>query len=171
MSDGVVIDANVISEFYQEYKKESGLVYETVTWMLTHTGVAINDHISTEWENTCGASLFMTWYTDQLKLGNIRGVESARIPRELIKRMGIDFGFPIRSMDIHYVRCAYSTSSTKYIVTYNYHFYEPKCSQQSASAKSRAREQRLGKFCCFLFDKLGITVGMPSHCKSDFCIP
>ena len=170
MADGVVIDANVIPHFYTEYMKGNGLVYEVVVWISINTGIAINDHIATEWRNICSADLFITWYADQLKLGNIRKIECGNISRDTKKKMINMYGFPANSYDIHYIRCAYYTESTKYIMTYNYDFYEPKCQRSTIQARSRARELRQGRFCKFLLTELGISVGMPQHCKSDFGI-
>lgn len=171
MPDGVVIDANIITDFYKEYRIKTGLVYKVVIWISGNVGIAINDHIATEWKNICSADLFLTWYTDQLKLGNIRKIECGNICNAIVKKMVNNHGFPAYSRDIHYIRCAYFTDSTKYIMSYNYDFYEPRCRKQSVQARLRAREQRLGRFCNFLLSQLGIHVGMPSHCKSDFSIP
>lgn len=171
MTDGVVIDANIIVDFYREYRGKNGPVYEVVIWIKDNVGIAINDHIATEWKNTCSADLFLTWYTDQLKLKKIRNVECGSLCDAIVKKMVNNHGFPARSFDIHYIRCAHFTDSTKYIISYNYDFYEPGCRCQSIQARRRAREQRLGRFCNFLLRQLGIRVGMPSHCKSDFNIP
>lgn len=171
MSDGIVIDANVINDFYNEYRIKNGLVYEVVIWISGNIGIAINEHISTEWKNTCSADLFLSWYADQLKLGNIRKVICGNINKNIKKKMVNEYGFPATSRDIHYIKCAYYTDSIKYIMSYNYHFFEPKCEAQSAKVKYRAREQRLGRFCKYLYQELGIRIGMPSHCKNDFNIP
>lgn len=170
MANGVVIDANIIPVFYGEYKKRSGVVYDVVLWILINTGIAINEHIATEWKNTCGADIFLKWYTKQLELGTIRKVECGNIGMDAKKKM-IMYGFPVNTRDVHYIRCAYYTESTKYIMTYNYDFYEPKCQRSTIQARSRARELRQGKFCRFLSKELGISVGMPQHCKLDFNIP
>lgn len=171
MPDGVVIDANIIPDFYRQYRVKIGLVYEVVIWITDNVGVAINDHIATEWKNTCSAGLFLEWYTDQLKLGKIRKIECGIICNAIVKKMVNNHGFPAYSRDIHYIRCAYFTDSIKYIMSYNYDFYEPRCKAQSVQARLRAREQRSGGFCRFLLRHLGIRVGMPLHCKSDFNIP
>ena len=170
MSDGVVIDANIIPEFYTNYKVKNGLVYHVIIWLSNNVGIAINDQIAAEWKEVCSADLFLAWYTDQLKLGNIRNVECTNISRAIIKKMITTYGFPARSLDIHYIRCAYSTKSVKYIMTYNYDFYDPKCQRSTIHAKNKARECRDGRFCRFLLRQLGIRVGMPLHCKADFGI-
>ena len=171
MPDGVVVDANIIPDFYREYVEGSGLVYEVVVWISANTGIVINDHIAAEWKNTCSADLFLTWYTDQLKLGTIRRIECGNVSRVIKRKMINVYGFPAYTRDIHYIRCAYYTESVKYIMTYNYDFYDPVCQRSTSQAKRRARELREGRFCEFLSAELGISVGMPQHCKSDFDIP
>lgn len=171
MSDGVVIDANIIPEFYRDYKAKGGFVYHVIIWLSNNVGIAINDQIATEWKEVCSADLFLTWYTDQLKLGNIRNIKCGNISRAIIKEMIITYGFPARSLDIHYIRCAYYTKSVKYIMTYNYDFYDPRCRRSTIGARRRARECREGRFCRFLSRQLGISVGMPLHCKADLGVP
>jgi hypothetical protein len=170
MSDGVVIDANIIPEFYENYKVKNGLVYDVIIWLSNNIGIAITNQIAAEWKQVCSADLFLQWYTNQLKLGNIRNVECTNVPRAIIKKMITTYGFPARSLDIHYIRCAYNTDSVKYIMTYNYDFYDPKCQRSTTHAKTRARECREGSFCRFLLRELRIRVGMPLHCKVDFSI-
>ena len=171
MSDGIVIDASIIPKFYQELRVERGFVYKIVTWLSNNCGIAINDFISNEWERLCSAPLFNDWYTDELKNGRIRKIGSTRIPEQYKRKMRDEYGFPCRSRDFKYIECAHSTDKTKYIMTEDYHFYDPKCDKQSRSRKQLARERRQGRFCKFLANALGIRVGMPIHCKSDFSIP
>jgi hypothetical protein len=172
MADGVVIDANLIPDFYKDYKVKSGLVYIVVTWFTDNVGIAINGQIAAEWKNVCSADLFLSWYTDQVKLGKIRNIECRKIPREreVVKEMVNSHGFPARTGDLHYIRCAYNTDRTKYIATNNYDFFEPACKRASSQARHRAREMRQGYFCQYLHKKLGIRVGTVHHCKSDFGI-
>jgi hypothetical protein len=171
MPDGIVIDANVINDFYKEYLVKNGFVYNLINWIIGNIGIATNQHIHAEWKNTCSADLFLTWLTDQIKLKKIKNVECGNIDKNIKKKMAQIYGFPVNTRDFQYVKCAYYTDSTKYIMTYNYHFFEPICESQSTQAKNRAREQRMGSFCKFLLKELGIRVGMPSHCKTDFNVP
>lgn len=170
MADGVVIDANIIPAFYSDYRVKNGLIYEVLIWITANLGIAINEHIASEWKQVCSADLFLTWYTDELKVGNIRKIECGNLSGGIIKKMRIKYGFPVYSADIHYIRCAYYTDAIKYIMTYDYDFYEPRCRKSSIRDKRRARECRQGRFCKFLLRYLGIHVGMPSHCKKDFDI-
>jgi hypothetical protein len=170
MPDGVVVDANLIPDFYKEYKIKSGLVYTVVTWFTENVGIAINGQIAAEWKQVCSADLFLSWYTDQVKLGKIRNIQCANIPRKVLKAMGNVYGFPVYTRDVHYIRCAYYTDRTKYIATNNYHFYEPTCMRATSGARYRARELRQGGLCRYLHKELGIRVGTAHHCKTDFGI-
>lgn len=171
MYDGIVIDAHIISKFYLELCKATGFLYGLITWLSRNPGIAINDYIQAEWKNVCSAPVFLDWYTDELKNGRIRRINSPPIPRQIVRKMRIDFGFPCYSLDLRYIECAKATPLTKYIMTEDYDFYEPKCKRMSPKTRQQAREQRKGTFCCFLLGVLGIRVGMPVHCKTDFSIP
>ena len=170
MSDGIVIDANIIPQFSQELRKDAGHIYEIITWLSQNCGIATNDYISNEWDDVCSDHWFQDWYTDELKNGRIRKINSKRISFDKKKTMRIKYGFPTNSTDYQYIVCAYSTKNTKYIMTENYHFYDPKCLRQTIHARRRSRDDRNGLFCSFLINKLGIRVGMPNHCVSDFDI-
>ncbi len=171
MSDGVVIDANIIPPLSIQLRNDSGPIYELVTWLCNNVGLGINDFIDQEYTDLCSSQWFVDWYTDQIKNGNIRYIESKSLPNGCKKKMGNDYGFPIKnSKDLKYIICAFSTDKTKYIVTENFDFYDPKCYGQSIEARDRVKKKRRGPFCIFLKKKLGITVGTPEHCISDFCI-
>ncbi len=171
MSDGIVIDANIIPKFYKELSIDSGYHYHLITWLSRNRGIAVNDYILCEWESVCSAPVFMDWITDELKNGRIRKIDSQPISRQIARKMRIDFGFPCHSLDLKYIECSNASQSTKYIMTENYDFYEPKCKRMSSNYKQRVREQRQGTFCGFLLAVLGIKVGMPVHCKADLNIP
>lgn len=171
MPDGVVIDANIIPDFYKEYCIRKGNIYNIVIWIKNNIGIVVNAQISTEWKQVCSTDIFLTWYTDQLKLGTIRNIICDNLPKHLIKKMVQDYGFPANTLDIHYIRCAYYTEKTRYIITLNYDFYEPSCRKGSLKERNRAREKREGRFCRFLSDKTHIRVGMPEHFRKDFSLP
>lgn len=166
MSDGIVIDANIIPKFCQELRRDGGPVYELVTQLCDLCGIATCDQIEIEWEDVCSDVWFLEWYTDALKNGFVRKIELKPLSSQIKKKMRNDYGFP--DDDVIYVRCARSTEKTKYIMTENYHFYDPKCLAQSAQAKQRAREKREGRFCRFLLEQFGIHVGTPEQCRDDF---
>ena len=171
MHDGVVIDANIIPKFYRELSRATGFLYGIVTWLSHNRGIAINEHIQAEWTNVCSAPIFLDWYTDELKNGRIRKINSQPVPRDVRKKMRIQFGFLCNPIDLRYIECAKATPFTKYIMTEDHDFYDPRCKRKTKQTRERAREQRKGAFCCFLLGVLGIRVGMPVHCKTDFSIP
>lgn len=171
VSDGIVIDANIIPQFYNEFIKDGGYLYDIITWLSYNYGIATNDFINTEWERVCSATAFLEWCTDQLKSGRIRKINSQPIQTQVKKTMRIVYGFPCHSIDLRYIECAASTQSVKYIMTEDHDFYDPKCKGETKQAKKQARECRQGRFCRFLLDNLGVWVGMPKHCKVDFSIP
>ena len=166
----MVIDANIIPEFSQELRTETGYVYGIVTWVLENLGIGIDGYISFEWENICKDIWFEAWFTDGLKNGKIRNVLSKKLEKHIRKTIRIDYGFPTGDLDIKYLECANGTTNPRYIMTYNYHFYEPRCMRQSARAKKRSREDREGSFCKYCNNVLGISIGMPFHCETDFGI-
>ena len=92
------------------------------------------------------------------------------LPRDIVKKMVQDYGFPAQTLDVHYIKCAHYTDRTKYIVTGNYDFYEPSCKMGSIKERHRAREKRKGRFCKFLQKQFRIRVGTIVHCKEDFKI-
>lgn len=171
VSDGIVINADVIPQFYQELIQDSGDLYDIITWLSHNWGIATNGFIHAEWERVCSAPSFLDWCNDEIKNGRIRRVNSQPIQTQVKKRMRIQYGFPCYSLDLQYIECAASTQSVKYIMTEDYHFYDPKCKGKTKQAKEQARECRLGRFCRFLLNNLGVRVGMPKHCKDDFSIP
>ena len=171
VSDGIVIDANIIPQFYQEFIKDAGALYDIITWLSYNCGIATNDFINDEWERVCSAPAFLDWCADQLKNGRMRKINSQPIQTQVKKKMRIKYGFPCSSLDLKYIECAASTQSVKYIVTEDYDFYDPMCKGKTKQAKKQAREHRQGRFCRFLLDNLGVRVGMPKHCKVYFSIP
>ncbi|MGA8849378.1 MAG: hypothetical protein WB564_06110 [Dehalococcoidia bacterium] len=171
MSDGIVVDANVIPDFYRELCVNNGCVYRTVIWLSEKCGIVASDKVLIEWENVCSAQVFIEWLADQLKAGGVRRIQCKKIDRRIVKRMRVDCGFPCKDRDLEYIQCAHATASERYIVTEDIDFYDPRAKGGEASIKRWAREERCGQFCRFLLRRLGIKVGTISHCREDFGIP
>lgn len=171
MSDGVVVDANVIKDFYRELCINDGCVYRAVIWLSETYGIVASDKVLVEWENVCSAQVFIEWLADQLKLGGVRRIQGKRIDRQVVKKMYLDCGFPCRDRDLEYIQCAHATVSRRYIVTEDIDFYDPRAKDGEASIKRWAREERHGQFCRFLLRRLRIRVGTVRHCREDFGIP
>ena len=171
MSDGAVIDANVMQGFYQELCSGEGCVYEVVCWLCNTRGIVASDTVLTEWECVCAAEVFRDWLADQMKTGGLKKVAGKKLDRGVVRKMRVDCGFPCRSRDIEYIKCANATTSTRYIVSEDMDFYDPTLKQADAKMKGWARDDRQGRFCRFLLDRLGIRVGTIAHCKADLGIP
>jgi len=165
MSDGVVVDTHLMTEFYQGLRGQNNYIYETINAICRGPGLAASEKLFAEWRNTCGTYVFLQWIADQLKNGIIRKVENPYLPRAIIKKLINNFGLP-RGMDLEIVKCANSTQ-IKYIMSDDMHLYDPKSKNASTKEKERARDQRKGKLCCFLRNHLGITLGTCAHCRSD----
>lgn len=168
MTDGVVIDANVISSFYKEFLDDEGDLYDTINWILVNRGIATSDLIIAEWTATCRNDVLKSWITDNLKLGKIKYV-NPELDHSIVKKLSLKYGLP-KSRDVEHIKCA-NVTSTKYILTNDIHFFDPKLHSASQKAKKHAKNERKGQLCIFLRKQLGIIVGIPDHCVDDFCIP
>lgn len=74
MEDGVVIDANIISEFYKEFIMEEGDLHDLIFWILNNHGIIVSDMIINEWTNTCNNDIIRSWVADGLKDGKMKYV-------------------------------------------------------------------------------------------------
>ena len=52
MGDGVVVDANIISSYLQEYGEGTGDIYGLIEKILKNCGIAITELLEHEWEST-----------------------------------------------------------------------------------------------------------------------
>lgn len=168
MSDGIVVDASIIPDFYRELSFGDGVVSQVVGWLTERCGIVASDKVLEEWENVCCAQEFVEWLTDQIKEGGVRRIEGKKLDRGTVKRMRVNCGFPCKDCDLEYIECAHATRSIRYIVSQDMDFYDPMAKKTSVRMKRWAREQRQGQFCRFLLRQLGIRVGTIEHCKEDF---
>ena len=164
MTEGFVIDADVISRFIQEMAEEEGDFFQIISTIEKEKGIAYSDRIEAEWKNCIGCLLFNTWFEDGLKSGSIRYVDNPNVHPHIMRRIINEFGLPQRRGDKHLIRCANSTE-TKYIVAIDMHLFDPKLCQSSPQAKRRARDERRGSLCRFLARELDIIVGTPFHVR------
>lgn len=164
--DGIVIDANIISEYYKEFIIDEGDLYDLINCILDNYGVVFTDLIHHEWISTCNNYVIKEWITDGLKLGKIRYIHP-QLDRAIIKKLHTKFGFPKKSHDIEYIKCA-NVTLTKYILTNDIDFFDPKLKNDTIKAKKDAKINRMGKLCRFLLKELKIRVGTPHHCVNDF---
>jgi hypothetical protein len=80
------------------------------------------------------------------------------------KRIGC--GFPNDQFEYTYIGVANSTK-TRYIVSVDMHFFEPKDKKAGEKAKYRSRDERRGKVCRYLREKMKIRVGTIGHAAAE----
>ena len=167
MADGMTVDSNVISAYIPEYIREQGEVFETIETILGKIGIALTRTIEWEWKSTCPGLVLVEWLTDQIKKGRIVYVTEEKVPRNVMTTLIQKYGFPVKSRDRRYISCAYGTD-TKYILSEDIDFFDPKAKCASEKMKRRVKTLRGGALCKYLKKELGITVGCLCHCKEDF---
>jgi predicted nucleic acid-binding protein len=165
MGDGVVVDTNIISNYYQEYIEETGDIYGLIEKLLKNCGIAITELLENEWHNTCGSQLFDVWFTDNVRDGYIQYVKPY-INRQILKKIHNDFGLPKEGRDKELIKAA-NVTTYKYILTKDIDLFDPKKKQASIKEKERIKKERKGRLRQFLRRKLDITVGLPEHCWFD----
>ena len=168
MSDGVAVDAQIMSRFGQDMlannQSLSGLLVER---LVANHGLAIDydKKIEHEWFTQCAHALFKEWYIQNLKLGRIRMVKGS-ISEEHKRALHIRFGFPMRGFDIVYIKVANDTQK-KYIISEDLDFFDPKHKKSSHDTREKIKEQRNCGVCAYLKKRMGITVGTPIHASVD----
>ena len=175
MSDGVSVDANVMALFAKsflpnkadtdvlEVKEVVGKIRSTVGFVIDSGG-----KIQHQWSATCGwktGNPFREWFVQSLKDGKIRPVV-ALLPEENRKKLRVDYGFPSDQFEETYIGVANATA-TRYIMTGDMHFFEPKHRDADEKAKSRSRDTREGAVCRYLLNQMKIRVGTVAHAKQE----
>ena len=171
MGDGVVVDANIISSYLEEYVEETGDLYGLIEKILKNCGIAITDLVEHEWRSTCGGQFFDEWFTDNMSKGLQRDGKHIQyvdpyIDRQILKKIHRDFGLPIRKYDKELIKAA-NVTTYRYILTYDIDLFDPKKKTAPRKEKERIKKGRKGRLCQFLRKELEITVGLPEHCWSD----
>lgn len=167
MGDGIVIDANIMSQFEREYFHErNGSVGELIIDILEKCRIASSEIIEKEWLNTCGSLDFRTWVEGLHATGRIDFIQLIKLPRGCKKKINNTYGLPRNHRDNELIKVAYSTEM-KYILTEDMHLYEPKAKTWASSKKMRIMEGRTGQLNRYLSRELGIIVGMCCHCRED----
>ena len=177
MSDGVSVDACVMALFAKSLLpvKDEAKVPEArqlVDRIRSTIGFAIDDgrKIETQWLNTCGSKsgIFREWYVQSIKDGKIKQVVPA-LSEQHKKKLRIDCGFPNDQFECTYIAVANSTS-VRYIVSEDMHFFEPKHKKANEKAKYRSREERKGSVCRYLREKMKIRVGTIDHAAVELWV-
>jgi hypothetical protein len=171
LTEGIVVDANIISSFIEEEKGEHKDVYFIITAIKNKYGFAINNIIEQEWRNTAGNEFFKYWFDDALIHEKIRYVsETKKLSKPEKKEIAQKYGFPLKgSRDIHYIICAINTDK-RYIYTDDIHFFDPKQKTSDPTHQERIKKDRSGRFCRYLKNQFDITVGRTEHCPCDLGI-
>ena len=167
--DGMVVDANVMDEYFKGAPEERGEVYDLVSKILESTGIAICKIIEYEYEKRTNKQFFRIWEKEQLKNGHICIMGKHSLHRDIEKEIHNKYGLPKstkaeNSKDIHYIRIANETQ-IKYIVTKDIDFFDPK--KKMDRNKEKIKRDRSGALNKFLKKKLKIIVGHPTYHKSE----
>jgi len=165
MGDGVVVDANIISSYLQEYGEETGDIYGLIEKILKNCGIAITDLVEHEWRSTSGSQLFEEWFISNL-LDNYIQYVKPHIDRQILKKVHNDFGLPKKGGDKDLLKAA-NVTTYRYILTNDIDLFDPKKKSAPRKEKERITKGRRGRLYQFLRKELKITVGLPEHCWSD----
>jgi hypothetical protein len=169
VSNGIVVDANVMSQFTQSLIREENTPARFLIESIEATiGFAIDKRgqIQQQWRNTCGHRLFGEWLIGGLKKGTVRMVD-ASLDLAHRKKLCIDKGFPNGGYELTYVAVA-AKAPPHHIVTDDIDFWEPKYKKAEERTKTAAKECRSGTVCKYLSKKLGIRVGTVVQTIADF---
>lgn len=167
MKDGVTIDACVMRDFMEEFLANvmgtSRVLVEDVT---AGVGLAIDQggKIKHEWLTTCQSPYFREWYAKQLYMGRIAEITPS-IPEQHKKAL-LGLGLPPDGFDKVYIAVANNTR-TRYIVSCDMDFFDPKLKKGDERAKSRARDDRRGAVCHYLRREMNIVVGTVIHAHAE----
>jgi len=126
LSDGVTVDATVMSEFNLAYIRDiQNEARELITNIEAAHGFAIDrgKRIQTEWLSTCSGPVFGEWFLKLMHEGNIRYVNPS-IDLCDRKHITIHCGLPKSSKDIVYIATA-NVTTVRYIVSEDPDFFDP----------------------------------------------
>jgi hypothetical protein len=130
--------------------------------------VDVGGKIQHQWSLTCGmkpGSPLGEWVVQALKEGKIKPVVPL-FPENHRKKLRIDCGFPEGQFEGAYIAVA-NVTQTRYIVTVDMHFFEPKHKDADENAKRRSRDERKGSVCRYLMEQMHIRVGTPVHAAAE----
>lgn len=168
MPDGVAVDACVVREYDIEVRQNrQGPATMLIDRIRAGVGFALDEgrKIEHEWLSTCQGPFLREWFVAQLQNGRIRTVRPS-VPAQHKKKIVLGLGFPATGYDLVYVGVANSTT-TKYIVSIDMHFFDPKVKASDEAAKNRARDDRCGPVCRYLRTRMGIRVGTILHALDE----
>ncbi|MBI1956741.1 MAG: hypothetical protein HYS38_10135 [Acidobacteria bacterium] len=168
MGDGVVVDACVMRQFNEDTRANTrGPAKLLVDGIADSLGFAVDEgrKIEQQWLTTCQGLFLQEWFISQLYHGHIRAVRPT-IQEQHKKKLHLKLGFPPSGYDRVYIGVA-NVTQTRYIVSGDMDFYDPKLKQANENAKSRARDARCGAVCQYLKNKMKIAVGTITHALGE----
>lgn len=166
MADGVTVDANVISNFSHDYlcgvDSASRIAVEQ---SIAKRGIVVDEagKIQQEWFASCSKQFIEEWFVEQIKAGKIRFVKPSIEPHHR-KKLKSELGFP--GNDLVYVSVC-NVTETRYILTDDIDFFEPRLKSATHQSKQRAKDSRDGGVCRYLRKQMRITVGTAGHAISE----
>lgn len=161
--DGVVVDAHVMRDARDQLALKSGDLYDVVSWVIDHCGIAITPRIKEHWERHCGTDqFFWEWYTDQFVRHAIRFVPVSGLPPKEWKSIVGKFRMPADPYVKEYVACAHFVNAPKYILSEDPLLHDPAVGSAGPGRRAKILSTRTGRFCVYLERQLGIRVGIPA---------
>lgn len=158
------MDANVIVEFSKNFIwNETSDTRMLVEAIIKGPGFAIDEggKIRQQWLDTCCGnrkqSPFWEWFFQGLKEGYIKKV-AADLKVQHKKFLRTKCGFPDDRYELTYIEVA-NLTSTRYVISEDIHFFEPKLKRAKATVKLKAKQSRKGCVCRYLHRTIDIMVG------------
>lgn len=167
MSDGIVVDANVMQGFTRSRIIETASDDRTVVELIAEShsfAIDVGGKMQNQWLETCGATYFGEWFFQNLREGVIKPV-AAKLHESHKKKLAIECGMP-QKREIFYVAVAVVTQK-RYIVTRDMDFWEPKDKESDSGTREKIQLSRKGCVCRYLRKTLGVTVATPSMARQE----
>ena len=164
MTDGVVLDANVINAWYRQYLVQNGDLFQLVRLLCETVGLAADAQgkMRHEWEQQGDYLSIRDWIDDEMKVGHIRLVRCRPLDNHA-KHLHIKLGLDRHSPDAVYVWCSYATR-LRHILSWDIDLYDPKAKGDGAQRQLLMKERR-GSVCRYLERKLAIRVCTGDQCR------
>ena len=172
-NDGIVADTNIIKYYYDDVSHdEFNFQRKLIDSICDNCGFVINEQIYWEYELKITTFGFKDWLGTMMWEGKIDYINERSETKLSPHNKNIihdKFGLPRNnSKDIHFIICANHTT-IKYIITNDIDFFDPKKKEVNSENREKIINQRSGQLCHFLEKKLGILVGLPTHCHQTLC--
>lgn len=173
MNIGIIIDAHILHEIRDALVKENGLLYDLINWILDNCGIAITQLIETHWKSKISESdrFFWEWYFSEYhSKRRIREIELKKFNNMLMNKIITDCCLPKDIFVKGYIKAAHSTKYPRYILAEDMDLHDPRYKKEETKTKKRIIDERTGKLCVFLEDRVNIRVGSRKDCERYFAI-